>query len=613
MTGRAVVVAFVAGCLLATTSARSQTPSRDPAAPQASQIETASIGGIVLQEGPANTPLRRATVIVRHSERLLIRTVVSDDAGRFLATELPAGRYTLSVSKASYVAIAGPRTQPTTVTVAEGARHTTTVLRLARGAAITGRVVDHVGQPMRGAGIIIAERRQVGTQIITRNVPSAGGSVSVTTNDLGIYRAFGLPAGSYVVAVTPPASVGSRLPTAAELQWVRGPRPNAIAVGPPPGPAVVHAAVYYPATTNIGDATAVTVAAGDERAGVDITLELVPTTEISGRVTWEDGSPVRNAQVLALPRVRPVVSTGAGLFPRVSPTGADGRFVVSGLVPGAYTITARAAQPSPVPGARGVAGPATAPPAAAGRGGAAVGPDFWGSAEISAAGQRIDELILVLKPGLRVAGRLAVESTTSPVAATDFSKASVSVASVADSAATIRVSARGIQPDGSFVLEGLLPGAYSLTSSMPATDGRRLVLKSAIAAGRDVYDAPLELRADVGVVDLVITFTDRVSELSGRVTDKLDRPVREYYILAFSTDRTHWRPESRRLSPPQPTPEGRYVFSGLPPGQYYVAAVPEYERAIWNTPEYLEQVVPGAITVTIGDGEKKTQDIKLGI
>jgi hypothetical protein len=139
-------------------------------------------------------------------------------------------------------------------------------------------------------------------------------------------------------------------------------------------------------------------------------------------------------------------------------------------------------------------------------------------------------------------------------------------------------------------------------------------VKSATAGGRDVLDTPLEIRPDSGISDVVVTFTDRVSELSGRISDKLDRPASEFYVVAFSIDPTRWRQRSRWLDAPRrPTAEGRYSFTGLPPGQYYLAVLPEYEQTIWYTPEYLEQVVPGAIKVTIGEGEKKTQDVRLGV
>jgi hypothetical protein len=49
----------------------------------------------------------------------------------------------------------------------------------------------------------------------------------------------------------------------------------------------------------------------------------------------------------------------------------------------------------------------------------------------------------------------------------------------------------------------------------------------------------------------------------------------------------------------------------LPPGEYYLAALVEFEQNAWYSPAFLEQIVPGAIRITIGEGEKKTQDIKL--
>ena len=59
--------------------------------------------------------------------------------------------------------------------------------------------------------------------------------------------------------------------------------------------------------------------------------------------------------------------------------------------------------------------------------------------------------------------------------------------------------------------------------------------------------------------------------------------------------------------------DGRYSFSGLPPGEYYLGAIGDFEEHEQATPEFLQQVVPGAIRITIGEGEKTMQDVKLGI
>ena len=122
---------------------------------------------------------------------------------------------------------------------------------------------------------------------------------------------------------------------------------------------------------------------------------------------------------------------------------------------------------------------------------------------------------------------------------------------------------------------------------------------------------PLEVgTADVG--DIVVTVSDRSSELSGRVQDAAGQPMTEVYIVVFSADRTHWAPPSRRIASKRPGSDGRYVVANLPPGAYLVAAVTDVEPNQWFDPAYLQELAPAAIKVTIGDGEKKVQDLKVG-
>jgi hypothetical protein len=588
-----------------------QAPGRDPAAPR---VETSSISGIVVLDGPSAAPVRRATVTVSSREPALALTAVTDDQGRFRAAPLPAGRFTASAAKAGYVPTTSVSALASTITVAEGQHVSNVTVRLARGAVITGRVLDQYGLPVVSAGVTVAELRRVGRQTTTRPVRTAGPG-GIRTDDRGVYRAFGLPPGSYVVAVTPGSPIGATLATAAELQWARQGRGAAGAAAPPPGSTVTYAPVYFPGTANLGEATALTIGAGEERTGVDVTLSLVPTTEVAGRVAWEDGQPVGGVQFWVVPRERPVVATGLPSMNRVAPSGPDGRFTVTGLVPGTYTLLARASPPGQTGPRRNDMTVTTAPGGGRGMVLSPTAPAaYWALAEIHAAGQRVDDLALVLRAGLRVRGRLRFENgTAEPPSAADLGRALISMASAPDAPITLRVSARGAQPDGTFTVEGLVPGEYVVTASLPAAPGASpWVLKSVTAGERDVLDAPLDVRPDADIGDLTVTFTDRITELSGQVTDQAGRAVPEFFVVVFSTEPTHWRQGSRRLAPPRrPAPDGRYTFTRLPPGEYYVAVVPEFEQSIWYTPEYLEQVVPGAIKVTIGEGEKKAQDITL--
>ena len=53
-------------------------------------------------------------------------------------------------------------------------------------------------------------------------------------------------------------------------------------------------------------------------------------------------------------------------------------------------------------------------------------------------------------------------------------------------------------------------------------------------------------------------------------------------------------------------------MSGLPAGEYYVAAVTELEPGDLADPAFLEQLAAAAFKITLADGEKKQQDVKLG-
>jgi hypothetical protein len=68
---------------------------------------------------------------------------------------------------------------------------------------------------------------------------------------------------------------------------------------------------------------------------------------------------------------------------------------------------------------------------------------------------------------------------------------------------------------------------------------------------------------------------------------------------------------SRRIQSVRPSTDGKYIVRNLPPGDYLLTAVTDIEPGEWYDPSLLEQLVRGAVKVTIADGEKKTQDLRL--
>ena len=609
-----------------------RTPARD--APSRPASGTATIAGTVIADAAGAPPVRRARVQLRSQQDNAGRVSVTDDEGRFVFQALPAGRYTMTVTKPGYVTLPygaeSHRGLPLPIALEEGQAATGLVARLTRGSVITGRILDSNGLPFAGAILTLGEQRMInGAPTVVRAL-----TLGLTrTDDRGMFRLYGLPAGSYVLGASPflGGSAGGTLTSDADVRWATGPRNTSPA---PRRTAVGYAAVYYPGTTDSADASVIELGAGEERGGIDLTLPLVPTSTVTGHVSRSDGLPVSTVQVTA---IRETASAAlafpfASLLPVRSQIGPDGKFTISGLQPGTYAIMARAPSVAPARG-RGAAGfgtswppgvppPPPPPPPAPGRGGSTPAQifDLWAEVTLTAAGEDVDGLTLVLQPGMTVSGQIRFEAT-SRTPPSDLSQVSVRLMPP-PSATGISMGVPPIQAnaDGSFSFRGVGPGSYVLTANGPGMNavGRaggpapEWILRSAVTGGRDILDLPMDVRPQQDVSDLVVTFTDRVTELSGSLVDGAGRPAPEYYVIVFGTDARHWRQGSRWLRPPtRPGTDGRFRMTGLPAGDYYLAALPEFDQNEWHTPGFLEQVVPGAIPITLAEGEHRTQDIRL--
>ncbi|HEX5069934.1 MAG TPA: carboxypeptidase-like regulatory domain-containing protein, partial [Vicinamibacterales bacterium] len=129
-----------------------QTPVRDPQAQgqagqpgQANQTPaTAVISGVVTVEGGG--PLRRARVNLTAPELRGGRTTMTGNQGEYTFSALPAGRYTITVSKPSYIDTRFGAKKPgrpgTPIQLAAGGKVEHANVAIPRGGVITGVVVD---------------------------------------------------------------------------------------------------------------------------------------------------------------------------------------------------------------------------------------------------------------------------------------------------------------------------------------------------------------------------------------------------------------------------------------------------------------------------------------
>jgi hypothetical protein len=166
-----------------------------------------------------------------------------------------------------------------------------------------------------------------------------------------------------------------------------------------------------------------------------------------------------------------------------------------------------------------------------------------------------------------------------------------------------------VNKDGTFTLDGISVGTHLLRPNGGGMRGWNL--QAVTIDGRDVTDTPIAVRSGQKISNVTMTFTDKVNEINGSVIDAQGHAVTEYTVLAFSTNNSTWRPQSRQIATARPDQTGMFKIRNLPPGDYYVVTVDPSEQGEWFDPTYLDQHRGGAARLTLGDGDIKTQDFRV--
>ena len=569
------------------------------------ESSTASLGGVVVSPA-SGTPIRRATVTLSGIGAAGVRVAVTDDQGRFAFGGLPAGRFTLTAARVGYVTTAYGTTRrwrspgvPLVLTA--GQSLTGITLKMTKGGVITGRVTDPLGRALEDVWVGIAEYRTLNGQLTLTSIPINGGGVTsssfmaASTDDRGIYRLYGIPPGTYAVSAyrlygDPTRSYEPT--TGADIDWSR----TAASPAPPPAaPPVGYVPTYFPGTADPGNATTVTLAGDEERAGIDIQIDPVRFSTISGTVTGASGESMRGMTLFAV-RVSSVTGGMSGGIPPIGTSDERGEFKLSGVPPGRFVILAQSrglgAAPPVAPAG------ASAPPVA-----------LFGRAETTVDGADVSGVHVQMLPGITVTGRVVLEGGA-PFPP-DLAKAKVRVtAPPAPFGASMVIPPVDIAANGSFSIPGVGPGSYVL--SLAPSFGETWMVKATVRGSRDLMTSAFEVAPGEPVDGVAVTITDRVTEIYGRVLDAAGRPAPDYYLLAFPVDRRLWSLGKDRLRPAvRPDSTGRYRVTGLPPGDYYLAVLPDMQPGDYADLTFLEMVVPAALRLTLGDGEKKTQDVRL--
>jgi hypothetical protein len=173
------------------------------------------------------------------------------------------------------------------------------------------------------------------------------------------------------------------------------------------------------------------------------------------------------------------------------------------------------------------------------------------------------------------------------------------------------VPAFTIGPDGSFSGSNIAPGAYTLVATLPASMQQKWWLRSAVTEGRDLLDGLVQVLPGEAFPDVVLTFTDQHSELSGALQSPGGAAAPEYFVVVFPESRALWTPNARRIQSTRPATDGRFVVRDLPAGDYLMAALIDLEPGDLDDAKFLEALVPAAVPVHLADGEKTVKDLRV--
>ncbi len=609
------------------------TRDQPPGAPGAMPIGKGVINGVVVVMG-SGQPARRARVSLSGGTEVGGgRSTTTDENGRFGFQALPEGRFTLTASKAGHVNAAFGQRSPgrpgTPIQLADGQKLDVQLV-MARGGVITGTVVDEHGEAVPNTPVRVLRFVMPGGQ---RTLQQAGND---QTDDRGMYRIFGLQPGDYLVSATP-RNVAVRSAAAEQQAALQSMMQRAEAVAqqnPAQAQAIAerlaqvkanvsaavedeqgtgYAPVYYPGTTAPASASMVPVGAGEEKSGIDFQYQVVPIARVEGTVTASSGQMPANVQVSLINTAFDV----PGLNPGGARVDQSGAFRIQNVPPGQYRLIARATVGGGReggPAARGLAPPAgRGAPGPAGRGrGAAVPPDptrMWGAADVTVDGRNVSNVVLLLQPGVPVAGRIAFDGAAPPPADLSRLRVTLQPVTVPGASGDVASAAPGrVDAEGKFTISSVIPGRYRLTASGA---GAGWFLGSSTIDDQDSLDFPVEIKGTQGVGGAVVTFVDRQSEITGLVTNDRSQPIADYTLVIYPSDPRYRTPQSRRIVSTRPSTDGRFTFRNLPAGEYRLAPVLDPEPGSWYDPAVLQQMDTGAIRVTLADGEKKEQNLRV--
>jgi hypothetical protein len=431
-------------------------------------------------------------------------------------------------------------------------------VRARRGAAISGRVTYSDGDPAVGVSVQIM-RRSDGRLAMFLNGLSRVAMSGLHTDDRGVYRIAGLPPGDYVVGVSEKVDHGGNGHASSSDDYMEMDFLEAFA-----GQQLL--VTYHPHASSAKDAAVVSVQAGEERDGVDISIPDRELRTVAGVVRGRRDRALISGARISISRKDEETGSGAafatlyGSFSRNTvQTDEQGRWQLKEIPDGVYTLsvtppdeyepgsgydmTNRNASVTvmnanvtsanvTISNANVVVGDVSdyRPPRRRKR----YAPT---QREVRVSGGDMTELAVELSEGARISGTVTVEGGKSVPGYMGI----MAVRVTPNPAETLgdamqSANARG----GEFTIEGLPAGKFFLHPNSYELESGGVYLKAITWNGKDILHEPLEVGEGATIEGVRIVFSSDPAYLEVHALTPDKKPAQNVNVFLIPADTSKW-------------------------------------------------------------------------
>jgi hypothetical protein len=309
--------------------------------------------------------------------------------------------------------------------------------------------------------------------------------------------------------------------------------------------------IYFPGATTARTAESIRITPGQTMVA-DFTLAPHPVYEVKGLLT--NTNPIRRISLRLLSGDEPMnypASVSAG----------NRSFQIEGVPPGSYTLQAYTPDSFPVD---------------------------YGEAQITVTDREVTKVQIAMNSAMDVRGRVEFTGARHP------QRYAFVLADPISAFPPLRISPSSkamMAVDGTFVLRNLLPGDYQLSVRLPPDS----YVESIMAGNVDVQQKGFTLPPGKPP-DLRITIRRGGGSIEGSIdAERLDSAVPVLLVQKRGLTQITTVVTAR---------SGRFIATGLAPGDYTLYALPSRQPVEYRNPEVLNALTPFATQVSVQDGEK---------